>query len=104
MKKYIRKLWNKIKVVHSSRVMLKSGITTVQDERLSICSNCSWNSDNNKNKSVKNKIFLVLNKVVNKFYGLKVTVTAICTFCNCDLSVMSSVDNENHECKLGKWK
>lgn len=102
--KFFLKFKNILVVAHSSRMMLKKDLTSVQQDRLDICKTCKLNSDNSKKLSLTNRIFLGLNKIVNKFYGLKITVNAICTYCNCDLSVMSSVDNDEHECKLGKWK
>lgn len=102
--KFIRKIINTIKIAHSSRMMLKNELTDIQENRLNICRTCEYNSDNKENLSLKNKIFKKLNLIVNKIYGLKITINAICTVCHCDLSVMSSVDNDEHECKLGKWK
>lgn len=100
----MRKIKNMILVAHNSRVMLKSEETAIQQDRLDICATCEYNSYNRRDISLKNRIFILLNKLFNRFYGLKIATTAICTLCNCDLSVMSSVYSEKTECKLGKWK
>lgn len=104
IKKFLRTIKNKILVAHTSRIMLKNGLTREQQDRLDICKLCPYNSDNSSKITLKNKIYLVLNNIFNKLYNLKVSSEAICLYCGCNLFVKSSVDSDETTCDLGKWK
>jgi len=99
----IRSLLNTVKVIHYSRVNYKNDLTEEQKRRLNICKTCPYNSDNKKQYTIKQKIFIFLNKIVNKIYGLNVLVDAVCTVCGCGIVFMSTQEDEEQKCKLKKW-
>lgn len=103
MKKW-QSFLNKILIPFKSRKEYKEELTKEQQRRLSICKACPHNSDNsNGSMTIKNKTYLFLNKLVNKWYGLKVTIDAICMVCGCGIVFMSTQTEEENKCKIKKW-
>lgn len=94
---------NTLKAIHNSRKEYSGELTLEQKRRLEICSKCEFNSDNTKELTFFNKVFLKLNKVLNRFYGLRVLVTAMCTICGCQLVFLSTQVEIENKCKKKKW-
>lgn len=95
---------NKITVPFKSRREYKEELTLEQERRLSICKKCPKNSDNSDGKmTIKSKVYLFLNKIFNRFYGLKVTIDAICMVCGCGIVFMTTQTEDENKCKLKKW-
>lgn len=102
--KNVQNILNKMLIPFKSRREYKEELTEEQKRRLDICSSCPFNSDiSDGNMSLKNKIYLFLNKQLNRWYGLKLTIDAICLVCGCGIVFMSSQEAEENKCKLKKW-
>lgn len=96
---------NKLKAIHRSRKEYKEELTDEQKRRLEICSMCSYNSDNYLEKgTIREKFYKLINKIINKFYGLKVEEDAVCLHCGCDIVFKTLAEDSENKCGLGKWE
>ena len=93
---------NKIKAIHRSRKEFKEELTEEQKRRLEICKLCVHNSENNV-MGIRETIMLYLNKLLNRFYGLRVLVESVCMICGCQLVFITGQEDVENKCKLGKW-
>lgn len=99
----LKSILNRLLLPFKSRKEYKEELTKEQIRRLNICNKCKYNSDNSNNLTLRNKIYLKLNSFLNKFYGLKVTLNAICMVCGCGLVFLTTQMEEENKCKLRKW-
>ncbi len=97
------KIIKKLNAILNSRKEYKQELTQEQQRRLKICSKCPFNSDNNSKLTIKAKIFLFLNKTLNRFYGLRVTYNAICILCGCGLGFLTTQEEEENKCHIKRW-
>lgn len=93
---------NIIKNIVKSRLEYNKGITKEQRERLKICSSCPLNSANQKNKTFKTKIMIIINKILDKLFGVEDNEENICTKCVCNLKHKTSQAEE--KCPKELWK
>lgn len=92
---------NIIKNIVKSRLEYNKGITKEQRERLKICSSCPINSANQKNKTFKTKIMIIINKILDKLFGVEDNEENICTKCGCNLKHKTSQVEE--KCPKELW-
>jgi hypothetical protein len=86
-----------------SRQNFKKEKTEEQIRRLKICASCPLNSDNKKDLTVKEKIMLIMNKLLDLLFGITVNETAICIRCVCNLYHKSTQTEEDLRCPQKKW-
>lgn len=94
----------KIKTAFKSRLEYKKDLTELQIKRLNICKGCPFNSDNKKEKTTKEKIYMILNKFLNFICRVSVTEDSVCNKCGCQIVFKSTQTDEDLLCPLGKWK
>lgn len=99
----IRGWLSTLKAIHSSRLEYSNELTEEQKRRLEICSKCEFNSDNSYNMTIRDKVFLSLNKILNRFYGIRVMLSAMCTICGCQLMFLSTQEAPENKCRKKKW-
>lgn len=85
-----------------SRINYNKNLSEQQKERLLTCSPCQYNSDNQKEKTLKVKIMIIINKILDKIFGVEDNDESICTECGCNLKHKSSQPEQN--CPKKKWK
>lgn len=93
----------KAKLAILSRYNHTGELTESQKKRLIVCSTCPYNSDNKEKKSLKDKIFLFLNRQMNYLFGVGTTENSICTLCGCNLIFKSAQEERSDWCEIGKW-
>lgn len=93
---------NIIKNIVKSRLEYNKTLTVEQKERLKICSNCPLNSANQKNKTFKTKVMIIINKILDKLFGVEDNEENICTKCGCNLKHKTSQAEE--KCPKELWK
>jgi hypothetical protein len=86
-----------------SRLEYSSELTDLQIKRLEFCRKCPFNSDNDKNHSIKTLLMYRVNKILNFIMRVKVTDDAICTVCTCNLIFKSSQEDPENMCPKNKW-
>lgn len=100
--KLISTIINKLRVIHITRKEYKEELTERQEHRLEICRKCPYNSTNYNKLSWK-YLYVVLNRVLDRFYGLRVAYNAVCMVCGCGIVHMTTQEEEENKCKLKKW-
>lgn len=102
----IMKIKNIFKIpylVIKSRLTYSKVLTDRQIDRLKICKICKYNSDNNKDITIKVNIMYRINKLLNSIMRVKVTADSICTICTCNLIFKSSQEDVDNMCPKNKW-
>lgn len=94
---------NKARLAIKSRLEYKKELSEIQLKRLNVCNGCPFNSDNKEEKTVKDKSFINLNKLLDFLFNIKTTEDAICLQCGCNLVHKSSQEQKSDWCNLGKW-
>lgn len=106
MNKFLRilnKYKNKVLSAHYARLYFKEEITDTVRYRIDECKICPKNTDNRPNQTLREKVWIMLNKLFNRLYGIKVTNNSVCSMCGCGTMLLSREDDKE-SCKLGVWK
>ena len=99
----MQNIFRKAKLAVTSRLNYKKELTPTQIKRLQVCKTCPLNSDNKENKTNRDKVFMLLNRLLDKVFGIVTTEDAICLQCGCNLIHKSSQEDKQDWCGLGKW-
>lgn len=91
-----------IKKAIKSRSEFKENLTESQQERLKVCHTCKYNSKNQVKKTVKVRIMIIINKLLDIIYGIDNDEENICTKCGCNLKHKTSQEEE--KCPEELWK
>ena len=57
-----------------------------------------------KKGTIRERLYKFINKIINKFYGLKVEEDAVCLHCGCDIVFKTLAEDSENKCGLGKWE
>lgn len=102
MKNTLKNTMSWLKSVFLARKLYKQNVKTeLQKKRLNICKTCPYNSDNRRYKSLKMRVGIKLNKLLDWIMGIKVTEDAICVLCTCNL--IHKTSQEQLKCDIKKW-
>lgn len=100
----MKSIFKKLSLAIKSRVEIKNNLVEAQKDRLKICENCPFNSDNVKQLTLIDTFKIRLNKVLNFIVGVYVDNDSICTICGCNLIFKSTQKDPENMCPKGFWK
>jgi len=92
-----------LKAAIKSRRNFKTDITAEQMQRLKICAQCPFNSNNKEQKSIKDRFYILFNNILNLFWGIVVDDDSTCVKCGCQLIHKTTQEDEDLKCPLKKW-
>lgn len=93
---------NKLLKIIFSRTRPKDTSKDWVQNRLKVCKECPFNTDNIDKKSFSDKFKIKANKILNFILNKKVTEQATCSICGCMIIYKSAEEDE--KCPKGKWK
>lgn len=100
----MKNIFKKLNLAIKSRLELKAGLVEGQKDRLKICENCPFNSDNLSQLTLLDTFKIRLNKILNFILNVPVDNDAICTICGCNLIFKSTQNDPENMCPKGFWK
>lgn len=98
----MKNLLSGIEAAIKSRKGYNKTLTDQQKKRLVVCSGCTWNSKNQQKRTLRTIMLIIINKLLDKCFGIEDNEESICTKCGCNLKHKTS--QEGQSCPEKKWK